>query len=282
MKKLLACVDGSAYSSVCCEYAAWLAKKANLEIDGLYVSSLFEQESSMITDFAGALGIEPYQNLSANIKEFEKERARLIGEATHSILAKHGLGDRVNFHHITGTLVDAVLEFEEQGSDIVCIGKRGQSANNAKEHLGPMMERVVRASSKPVLVTSREFQPLDRLVFAYDGGVSCQAAAQWLAKQEWLADTAVTVITVHEERYQEKASKRLKEAESLLSGSVFTPELQLLTGIVENVIEDYINEHDANGLVMGAYGHSRVRELLIGSTTTDLIRRCKVPILLFR
>ncbi|PHQ71937.1 MAG: hypothetical protein COB97_00755 [Paracoccus sp.] len=35
-------------------------------------------------------------------------------------------------------------------------------------------------------------------------------------------------------------------------------------------------------LVMGAYGHSRIRSLMIGSTTTQMIQSCKVPLLLFR
>lgn len=38
----------------------------------------------------------------------------------------------------------------------------------------------------------------------------------------------------------------------------------------------------ADLLVMGAYGHSRIRELIIGSTTTEMIRRTKQPVLLFR
>ncbi len=35
-------------------------------------------------------------------------------------------------------------------------------------------------------------------------------------------------------------------------------------------------------LVMGAYGHSRVRQFILGSTTTHLIRTCHVPVMLFR
>jgi nucleotide-binding universal stress UspA family protein len=33
---------------------------------------------------------------------------------------------------------------------------------------------------------------------------------------------------------------------------------------------------------MGAYGHSRVRQLILGSTTTQLMRTCNVPVMLFR
>jgi len=42
-------------------------------------------------------------------------------------------------------------------------------------------------------------------------------------------------------------------------------------------------EREAVGLVvMGAYGHSRLRSLMIGSTTSELIRACKTPIMVFR
>jgi nucleotide-binding universal stress UspA family protein len=35
-------------------------------------------------------------------------------------------------------------------------------------------------------------------------------------------------------------------------------------------------------LVMGAHGHGRIRRLIIGSTTTAMIRASKTPVLLFR
>ncbi|MEQ9334216.1 MAG: universal stress protein [Thalassobaculum sp.] len=34
--------------------------------------------------------------------------------------------------------------------------------------------------------------------------------------------------------------------------------------------------------MMGAYGHSRIRSLIIGSTTTQMIRSCMIPVMLFR
>ena len=62
--------------------------------------------------------------------------------------------------------------------------------------------------------------------------------------------------------------------------------LRLLTEIAEGQpekeIADRAEAHDFDLLVMGAYGHSRIRSLLIGSTTTEMIRACKVPVLLFR
>jgi nucleotide-binding universal stress UspA family protein len=34
--------------------------------------------------------------------------------------------------------------------------------------------------------------------------------------------------------------------------------------------------------VMGAYGHSRIRQLIVGSTTTTLLRTSPVPVLVLR
>lgn len=40
------------------------------------------------------------------------------------------------------------------------------------------------------------------------------------------------------------------------------------------------NSHKA--LIAGAYGHSRIRHLIIGSTTTQMLGNFTIPILLFR
>ena len=49
-----------------------------------------------------------------------------------------------------------------------------------------------------------------------------------------------------------------------------------------SVIADYVRTHQIDLVAMGAYGHSRIRQLIVGSTTTTIIRSCLVPILLVR
>jgi len=48
------------------------------------------------------------------------------------------------------------------------------------------------------------------------------------------------------------------------------------------MILDTAKQKDADMLIMGAYGHSRVRNFIIGSTTTALVRACLLPCLMFR
>ena len=62
----------------------------------------------------------------------------------------------------------------------------------------------------------------------------------------------------------------------------FTAESKVIPGQPDTVIAESIEADGFDLLVMGAYGHSRIRNLIIGSTTTQMIAACKVPIMLFR
>jgi nucleotide-binding universal stress UspA family protein len=41
-----------------------------------------------------------------------------------------------------------------------------------------------------------------------------------------------------------------------------------------------VDGEDFGLLVMGAFGHSRIRSFVIGSTTTEMVRSCQVPVLM--
>ncbi|MFA7624086.1 MAG: universal stress protein, partial [Pusillimonas sp.] len=53
-------------------------------------------------------------------------------------------------------------------------------------------------------------------------------------------------------------------------------------GEPEVTLREYITEVQAQILVIGAYGHSRIRHLIMGSTTTTLLRTSPVPVLVLR
>jgi nucleotide-binding universal stress UspA family protein len=46
------------------------------------------------------------------------------------------------------------------------------------------------------------------------------------------------------------------------------------------VLDAFVRAHDADLLVMGAYGHSRVREFVLGGATKSVLARPSVPTLL--
>ena len=280
MKKLLVCTDGSSYARVCCEYAAWLSKQIEASIEILYVTDLRQFEVPLIADLSGSLGIQPYQAILGQLQDLESKKAKVILEDASQVFEAAGLSDRVTTTHKTGLLVDCLSDYEGE-EDLVMLGKRGENANFATEHLGSTMERVVRASNRPCLVTSRSFAEPKRVLVAYDGGESCRKAVEFMAHSKILGGLDVHIVTVvgHSE---DVALKHLREAEKTMRAGGFSPVCQMLHGDTEEAISSYVATNDIGLLVMGAYGHSRIRYLIIGSTTTEMVRTCKVPVLLFR
>jgi nucleotide-binding universal stress UspA family protein len=75
---------------------------------------------------------------------------------------------------------------------------------------------------------------------------------------------------------------KLDAAEAVLRSATFSVNVVVRQGDPEEVLPDVIRQADASLLVMGAYGHSRIRQLVVGSTTTMLLRLSKVPVLVLR
>lgn len=49
---------------------------------------------------------------------------------------------------------------------------------------------------------------------------------------------------------------------------------------VSNVLLDHIQDRDADLLVMGAYGHSRFREAILGGATRNMLENAQIPVLM--
>lgn len=280
--KILVCTDGSHYGNVCCEYAGWLADQTGRPIEVLYVTDLRQFEVPLIADLSGSLGIQPYQAILGQLQELEKKKAEVILSGAESILKRDHPERKITVTHKTGLLVDSLGDLEAD-ADFVMLGKRGERSAFATEHLGSTVERVVRASGKPCLVTSRSFNAIDKVLFAYDGGKSCLKAVDFLVKTEGFKHLELHLVIVTEDSgHEDDALKALRAAEQKLTAAGYRPSCQMLHGEPEDNIAEYVAAQRIRLLIMGAYGHSRIRRLFIGSTTTEMIRRCLIPVLLFR
>ncbi|MGJ3243171.1 MAG: universal stress protein [Opitutales bacterium] len=281
MKKILLCVDGSAYTAPSCEYAAWLANKTEAEIEVLYVTDLRQFELPLAADMSGSLGIQPYQGLVVQLQEMEKKKAKTVESRIREIFGNLSLEERVQFTHRTGLLVDIVEDYRDT-ADLVMLGKRGENADFDKAHLGSMLERVVRACRQPALVTNRSYGEIKSIALAYDGGPSTRKAVEFLQTYSGFKDVEMHVVTVAEDHDEDAAANHLREAEEALKSAGYDPICQVFSGEPETAIARYVSDRSIGLLVMGAYGHSRIRQFLIGSTTTEMLRRCLIPVLCFR
>lgn len=284
MKRLLICTDGSSpYMDSCLKYGEWLIQRTGAVADVLYISDTHLFNFSMMADISGSVGAQPYQNLYAQLKQVEAEKSAAIQRSVEEFFKKAGLVDKVTFRHEEGSLVDSYQRYEnsELGIDLVLLGKRGENANFATEHLGSSMERVVRASQRPCWVACRQYIPIKRMALAYDGSESARHALQFLIRSAYFKDIAIDLACITDNPGPEQQNKLLT-AQMALNEAGYKTKVATLTGDVGDALGEYVAKNKINLLIMGAYGHSTIRHLLIGSTTTDLIRRCKISTLLFR
>jgi nucleotide-binding universal stress UspA family protein len=282
-QKIIALVDGSIYSASVCDHAAWISRRTSAPVELIHV--LGRREAPATHDLSGAIRLGARTALLQELAELDAQRAKLVShrgrailEDAHAILAKAGVSDvTTRLRH--GDIVEAVSEVEADAS-LILIGKRGEAADFAKGHLGSNLERIVRASHKPVFVASRAFRAISKVLVAYDGGVSAMKAVDHIARNPMFRDLEIHVVTVGTGTPEVK--KGLEDATALLKAAGLAAATSVLPGQPDAALGKLVDEARFDLLVMGAYGHSRIRSLIIGSTTTEMIRSCKVPVLLLR
>ena len=280
MSKILTCTDGSLYAPSVYQHAAWAASRLNAEVHVLHV--IEREEIPPTHDHSGSIGFSASDELLEELTRLDEAHARVARLRGKAILEDAGknLGDAtVTTTQRHGSLVDAVADFEKDAALIV-LGKRGEHADFAKGHLGSNLERVVRAAKIPVLVAAREFKPVKRFLIAFDGGESSLKAIHYLGTQPLLKDAECHIIAVG--KPDSELSRSLGNSATALKGAGYSVTSELLSGDADEIISAKVKDTSSDLLVMGAYGHSRVRRFILGSTTTNLIRTCHVPVLLFR
>ena len=284
MEKLIAFVDGSVYSQSVCDHAAWVAGRTGAAVELHHVLGRREGGSERanlsgnITLGARTALLEELTDLDAQRAKLSQKLGRAILDDTQARLEEDGVKD-VSVRLRSGDIIDTVHEAETDAGLIV-IGKRGEAADFAKLHLGSNLERVVRSSSKPVMVAARAFNPISRFMIAFDGGTSCMKAVDHVAHSPLFAGLACRLLMVGAENAENL--KALEDARAMLDASSFAVDADIISGQPETVISEAVEREGIDLLVMGAYGHSRIRNLIIGSTTTEMVRSCKIPVILYR
>lgn len=281
--KIVALVDGSIYSASVCDHAAWISGRTGAPVELIHV--LGRREAADTQDHSGTIALGARTALMEQLAELDAQRAKLISHRGRAILEDaRAILDKAGVTEITtrlrhGDLVETVADVEGDAS-IILIGKRGEAADFAKGHLGSNLERIVRASHKPVFIASRAFRPISRVLLAYDGGTSAMKAVDHVARGRLFQGLAVHVVTVG--NASPEVTKGLSDAKAMLKAAGIEAETSVLPGQPEAALGKLVEEAGFDLLVMGAYGHSRIRSLIIGSTTTAMIRSCKVPVVLMR
>jgi nucleotide-binding universal stress UspA family protein len=237
----------------------------------------------MLTDISGSVGMPPYDGFFDAIETSLNEKADCILRDFQERCKKSGIEAEVK--KTIGKISPIIIE-EARSADLILMAKKGEHFH-LKEGglLGSVAESVVRNSGKPVLVTPENFVEIESMALAYDGSDSASKALKLSLELSEQAVWPLTAVIITSD--SKKAAALSAQVEEMNQKDPDEPptsdcEIIILSGKEQDEIIKFIREGAVELMVMGAYGHNRLRELLLGSTTSHVIRKSPIPVLLTR
>lgn len=267
-------LDGSPHSETALGHALRIARAASGVVRGVHVVDRSLLDGVVVADLSGSVGFQPFLNLSGELREalvsaggaivasFEA-RAREAGVQFEAVLREGNVSD--------------ILAEEAQGCDLAAVGSRGSNAQHRRELVGRHADSLARRMPASLLVAPAEYLEFRAPVLAWDGSPKAKKALSLVAELAALLELSVRVVTAADE--EREGQSRLAEAEEELRHRRVTASGSLRPGHADDAIFAAIGA-GADLVAMGAHGHGRVVELVLGSTTDRVMRAATVPVLL--
>jgi nucleotide-binding universal stress UspA family protein len=279
--KIYAYIDRSGAAKSVCQHAVWAARQLNVPVEIIHV---LDQVASIATrDYSGYLAFDaPETAMEERFRLDEMQNRVLIEEGRRLLdgaadsMREAGFAD-VSQRLFQGTLLEHVKQHAGDALLIV-LGKQGEGVHQDGHHLGRNIERVVRAVHTPVLICAPAFTEIDRAILAWDGGKSAGEAVHLLSQRPL---PAVELSLLHIADNPDRVPPGINDARDHLQGAGMSVDVDVRTGDSADVILAAVSELQAQLLILGAYGHSRIRQLMVGSTTTELLMRSSTSVLVF-
>ncbi len=282
MTQVMACIDGSTQAAAVCDCAVWASQRLGAPLSLLHV--LDQQRYPLSGDFSGIIGLgsrefllEELASLDEKRNKLALEEGRMMLDAARQRAVKAGVEPTLRHRH--GDLVESLRELEGD-IRLLVIGKQGEDSGSEVQLIGSQLESVIRTMHRPILVTPADFKAPASAMLAFDASATSRKGVEMLVASPLLKDMPIHLVTVSSDTHEARAA--LDAARDKLADAGFEVHVAILEGEVEARLRDYQAEHAIELLVMGAYGHSRIRQFFVGSTTTNMLRSATTPLLLLR
>lgn len=283
MSEVLACIDGSATAAAVCDYAVWASQRLQAPLSLLHV--LDKTQYPQRSDLSGIIGLGTREHLLEELASVDQQHSKRALDQSHQILeaaqarAIQAGTDTPLMRQRHGSLVESLVAFEDS-IRLLVIGRHGATNDTVPEHVGSQLEGVTRTVQRPTLITCGDFLAPQNYLFAYDGSFTARKALQMVASSPLLQGLHCHLLMVGSD--SATCHTLLDEAAEVLKTSASEVTLVWREADVEPSIRAYQLQQKVDLLVMGAYGHSRIRQFLLGSTTSQLIASSICPLLILR
>jgi nucleotide-binding universal stress UspA family protein len=283
MTKIVTCVDGSAMTIAVTNAAIWASNKLDKPI--LFLHTIEKEQQHGADNYSGAIGLGARSALLQELTELDEQRGKLALKLGKELLervskqAQDCVKQKVESMQRHGELADAIVDIEDK-IRLIVIGRSGMEHGDNYSALGSNVETLLRKASHPVVLIPETFTQPTSFMVAYDGKQTADNALQRIIDGGLLHGLHCHLVSVknNETNLEEKfiaAQQKLKE-------KGFDLTVSFVEGDVFDSLMDYKQKHKIGLIVMGAFGHSKLRQFFLGSNTLKMLERSKVPMVVLR
>jgi nucleotide-binding universal stress UspA family protein len=275
IQQILIGLDGSDDSDIALQHGMAWARACQATLHGVHVVDIVQVESPLLHDLAGSTGAVPQHNLTTLMRENLEYRGQYLLNQFRQTCEAAGI---TYAEHLVTGVVSAEINRIAREVDLIIIGRGGVHTGLSKALLGSTVESVVRSASRPTLVTAPHYTDIQKPLLATDGSPGAMAALSTaIALTQQLQ---LPLAVVHCTSTPSSHPEFLDEVKRRLADQGMDCEIGICQGNAHEDLLQYVREHGFDLLVTGAFGHQRIMEWILGSTTQYLLRTSPVPLML--
>ncbi len=156
-----------------------------------------------------------------------------------------------------------------------------KGATQSAHPLNAVFEHVLMEANLPLVLAASEPKTSDTCLIAWDG--SPLAARAVRLHMPLIKSYKKVVIAQNPEKVRHQWAHVCQDSKERLTEMLREERLEVinieLDGPVSDALLETADAHDASLIVMGAYGHSRIGQMLFGGTTSKLLHNNAAPAL---
>jgi nucleotide-binding universal stress UspA family protein len=272
MQKIILLIDPRGIDKPSLEFASYLAGLGSIKLYGLFLHPespvLLQEVQSVPLGATEKIG-QSQRNLKRVVVPAEDSKKEFLAYCKNQ-------GFSLPPETADAFTKEQIIE-ETRFADAIIISAESSFSGSPRSIPSRLSEFILKVSECPVIVAPLSFDPIEEIVFAYDGSASSVFAIREFTRVfPQFEDMRVTFLEVNFDESslitnQERISDYLKLHYSAIG-------YRVLHGNAENELFDYFLEKKNTFLVLGAYGRSQVSSLVRRSSASLLLKTTTLPL----
>lgn len=280
MNKIIACIDGHDYTNAVCDAGVWAANKLEQPLSLLHVIEKLPHQGS--ENYSGAIGLGARSALLDELAAADAQQSKAARELGKELLEHaqshalaQGLVQPIEPMLRHGNIVETARDLEPKVRLLVA----GRS-NSTFRALGSNLEQLVRQVATPLLLPRQNFVAPQSFMLAYDGRDTANKAVQRIVEGDLLHGMTCHLVSV--ENNKKELRDNFERTKKLLLNHGFDVKAQFLTGNISASLKAYQQQNAIDMVVMGAFSHSKLATIFVGSNTLRMMENTDLSLLVLR